>query len=76
MVTFTDRFFVTQHHALRSLIGMGEVVGGVFHHKRASEFEVQANVVDTRSLWHKRLGHPSSQVFNAASSILSIDVSA
>ena len=30
MVTFTDQFFVRQDRALRSPIGMGEVVGGSF----------------------------------------------
>jgi len=76
MVTFTDEIFVIQDRALRSLIEVSKVVGGVFRHKRVPEFEVQANTVDTKSLWHKRLGHPSSQVSNVASSTLNIDVSA
>ena len=52
---------------------MGEVVGGVSPYKRALEFEVEANVVDARTLWNKRLEPPSSQVF--ASSVLSIEAS-
>jgi len=73
MLTFIDQFFVIHDCALRSQIGVREVIGGIFHHKRAPEFEVQVNAVDTRNLWHKRLGHPSSQVFNIASSSLSIN---
>jgi len=59
-VTYFDDFCVIQDRTLRTLIGAGKQREGVYYYKRSASN--QANAVNTRSLWHNRLGHPSNDV--------------
>ena len=62
VVTFTDSFCVIQDRISRTLIGVGNVQGGVFLHKVALDVKKQVHAVQTSKLWHRRLGHPSKEV--------------
>jgi len=63
-VTFFDNFCVLQDHTLRTRIGVGEQQGGVHYFKDGSLGADQVNAVKSSSLWHRRLGHPSSGVLS------------
>jgi len=53
---------VIQDRTSRTLIGSSEQRDGVYYYKDTRLR--QANAVNTRCLWHRRLGHPSSEVLS------------
>ena len=70
VVTYFDDFRVIQNRSLRTLIGAGEQREGVYYFKDTPARQV--NAVDTSCLWHRRLGHPSSEVLSLLPSSLGI----
>ena len=56
-MTYYDDFYVTQD---QTSIGVSEQREGVYYYSQASS--KQANVVNVKCLWHRRLGHPSREV--------------
>ena len=70
-VTYFDDICVIQDRTLRTLIGAGEQKKGVYYYKKSKPNQV--NVVSTRCLWHKRLGHPSSDIMSLLPHCLEID---
>lgn len=73
-MNFTEDVCVLQDRTSKMMIG-GEECDGVY--KFRGTFGGQANKVTSRSelnnLWHRRLGHPSSQVLSYLSSIFDIE---
>ncbi|CAM8925879.1 unnamed protein product [Rhodiola kirilowii] len=66
----TDRLCVIQDRNTRTVIGVGEQRGGVYwlrNFQSASGY-CSASSVNSASLWHQRLGHPSSSVLSSLSS--------
>lgn len=67
-VLFTKRFCVIQDLISKTLIGAGKERDGVYHY--TGEIEVSnAGRLQSRELWHRRLGHPSSAVLSSLSDI-------
>ena len=73
LVTFSDDNCVLQDCTSRTLIGAGKQLGGVYYYKEGSLGAIQVNSVRESSLWHNRLGHPSSEVLSFLSSSLGIN---
>ena len=69
-MTYFDDFCVIQDRTSRILIGAGKQREGVYYYKRTSSS--QANTMNARCLWHKRLGHPSTEVLSYFSFSLGI----
>ena len=70
-VTYFDDVCVIQDRTSRTLIGAGEQREGVYYYKESKVNQV--NAVSTRGLWHKRLGHPSSDVLSLLPRSLGLD---
>lgn len=69
-VLFTKMFCVIQDLASKTLIGTGKDRDGVYHYTSAIEVQAgYAGRLQTRELWHRRLGHPSSKVISVLSKI-------
>jgi len=64
IVIFTDELCVIQDRTSRSLIGVGELRGGVYCFNEVATGKVLANAMDAHALWHSRLGHPSNRVLS------------
>lgn len=62
-ITFTADLCVLQDHTKMTLIGAGEECGGVYIFRGTLGGSTnKAAVKSSYDLWHRRLGHPSSQV--------------
>lgn len=61
-ITYFDYFCVIQDHTSRTLIGLCEQRDDVHYYKDTRPR--QANAVNARCLWHRHLGHPSSEVLS------------
>lgn len=61
---FADELCVIQDSTSRSLIGVGELRGGVYCFNQIAIVKVQAHVVDSCNLWHNRLWHPSNAILS------------
>ena len=61
-MTYFDDACVIQDRTSRTLIGASEQKEGVYYYKKSKPNQV--NAVSTSCLWHKHLGHPSSDVIS------------
>lgn len=69
-VIFTKKICVIQDQASRTLIGAGTERDGVYHLAGAVIPQInRVGAVDTRDLWHKRMGHPSPRVLSFLSEV-------
>lgn len=69
-VLFTKQFCVIQDHNLKTLIGAGEERDGVYHYKGVLDAQADsASNLQSRDLWHRRLGHPSPRVLSFLSGV-------
>jgi len=64
LVTFSDDACVLQGRTSRTLIGASEQQGGLYYNKEGSLEKKQMNAINNGNMWHKRLGHPSSEVLS------------
>jgi len=64
MVTFTKKQWVVQDLTTKKQVGVGKPRRGLF---------VQANKVTSNGLWHRRMGHPSSQILSKISTNIRLD---
>ncbi|XP_010497092.1 PREDICTED: uncharacterized protein LOC104774122 [Camelina sativa] len=62
---FTDTLGVIQDHTLKMLIGAGEERDGVSHFRGVVSACVKNVKKSTRTLWHERLGHPSTKILSS-----------
>jgi len=69
---FSNDACVAQDYASRTLIGAGKQQGGVYYYKEGSLGRNQVNAVNSFNLWHKRLGHPSSEMLSYLASSLGV----
>lgn len=62
---FTNTLCVLQDRFSKTLIGAGEERDGVYVYRDVASAKVHTvNAVEDSTLWHRRLGHPSSQVLS------------
>jgi hypothetical protein len=57
---FFPDFCVFQDLSTRKLIGTGEVRDGLYHYKPLSASVFHSQRIPDSTLWHQRLGHPST----------------
>ncbi|XP_010477808.1 PREDICTED: uncharacterized protein LOC104756850 [Camelina sativa] len=62
---FIDTLSVIHDHTLKMLIGAGEERDGVSHFHGAVSACVNKVKKSTRTLWHERLGHPSTKILSS-----------
>lgn len=60
-ITFAGNFCVIQDQTLRTLIGAGEMCGGVYQF-RAVAASNKVDGISEHKLWHRRLAHPSKKI--------------
>ena len=70
-VTFNRKLCVIQDHNMKTLIGTGEHMKGVYFYKGDATADIQANQAVTYELWHWRMGHLSHQALSNLSGIIS-----
>ncbi|CAJ2650467.1 unnamed protein product [Trifolium pratense] len=70
-VTYHSDFCVIQDRTTRKTIGSGDLLNGVYVLKEKMQgTSLAANQRDMTTLWHSRLGHPSSQALQHLSHLL------
>lgn len=70
--TFTNNLCVIQDRASRILIRAGELCGGVYQFRAVTSAIVnKLDGIYELELWHRRLEHPSKQIFSSFSRIRS-----
>ena len=67
---FTDKFCVIQDRTSKMLIGAGEERDGVYHFRGVVSASANNVKKSTRTLWHERLGHPSTKILSSFLSTL------
>ena len=70
-VTSIDRLCMIQDHTTKSPIGVGKQQQGVRFFKDDLLAKVQVNSAISYNLWHRRMGHPSSQTLLSLSNNIS-----
>jgi len=72
-ITFTKKLCMIQDLTMRILIGVGEPRKGEYFPDKSTR-TVQVNKVSSYEIWHKRLGHPSSQALSNFSSSIQVEL--
>ena len=63
VVTFSNKLCVIQDRTSRTVIGVGEQRNGVYHFRAVTFVQTcKTSGVDSFTMWHRRMGHPSSQI--------------
>ncbi|KAA8515426.1 hypothetical protein F0562_018963 [Nyssa sinensis] len=71
IVTFSPNLCVIQDRSMKNLIGVGELEDGVYYLRtRKGEKALKVTSSIRGELWHRRMGHPSSQISNFLSSLV------
>ncbi|KAA8545399.1 hypothetical protein F0562_020183 [Nyssa sinensis] len=75
VVTFSPNLCVIQDRSTKNLIGVGELEDGVYYLRtRKGEKALRVTSSIRGELWHRRMGHPSSQISNFLSSLVGSDL--
>lgn len=70
VVTFSDKLCVIQDRTSRTVIGVGEQQNGVYHFRTVTFVQAcKTSGADSFTMWHRRMGHPSSQIVSLLPSI-------
>ncbi|KAJ8626505.1 hypothetical protein MRB53_019812 [Persea americana] len=72
LVLLTDKLVVLQEIHTRTVIGVGKQQGGVYwlqHLRSAASAMFAQTSINSATLWHCRLGHPSSSVMSSISEL-------
>ncbi|CAA7043512.1 unnamed protein product [Microthlaspi erraticum] len=67
LAIFTDKFCYLQDRVMRMLIS-----DGLYFFRGVFGFQVNVAVVESRGLWHRRLGHPSQSVLSHLSGVVDL----
>ncbi|KAJ4812579.1 Retroelement pol polyprotein-like [Rhynchospora pubera] len=63
IVTFTNELCVIQDRNMRMVTGVGELKDGVYYYHQSTSAQVfHTSGGSTYELWHRRMGHPSTQI--------------
>ena len=62
-VTFFDDCCILQDRTSRMPIGVGEQKDGFYYYEK-TPLKIYSNVVRASELWHKPMGHPSSEIMS------------